>query len=115
MSLEHEVQALIGHAEAQRRKLTGRINWLTRRTMNAQALFLDDKGELRPEAVAFFSDIAREAGMNREGFVHDPRLRDFRDGGQYIVRYVMDSLKLDARRLRHFQQQLNKLEKNNND
>lgn len=115
MSLEHEIQGVIGRAGSQREKLRRRINWLTRRTMDAQALFLDGKGQVRPEAARFFSDIAREAGMNREGFVPDPRLRDYRDGGQHMVRYILDSLKLDAKRLDHFQKQLNRLETSNND
>lgn len=99
MSLSAEMQAAIGAARQNRAGLKHMAARLSRRTGRARRLFLDQDGNVTDDAAALFADIAREAGMNRRGFVPDAELRLFRDGGQHIVRYIIDLLAINPRQI----------------
>lgn len=110
MSLDQEIQAATGAARLRRKQLEIAIRQLTQRTRVARRLFCDAQGQVTADAANFFAEIARQAGMNRRGFVTDPRLRDYRDGAQDLVRIIIDSLALDGRRLEHLRQQLHSID-----
>lgn len=99
MSLKADMQAAIGAAQENRAALKRITARMSKRTGPARRLFLDKDGNVTDDAVALFADLAREAGMNRRGFVPDAELRLFRDGGQHIVRYLIDLLAINPRQI----------------
>lgn len=95
MSLRAELNAAVGAAQTRRAAIKRTIARLSRRTSVARRLLLDGNGNVTDDAAKFIADLAREAGMNRRGYVPDAELRLFRDGGQHIVRYMIDLLALN--------------------
>ncbi len=99
MSLKADMQAAIGAAQENRAALKRITARMSKRTGPARRLFLDKNGNVTDDAAALFADLARQAGMNRRGFVPDAELRLFRDGGQHIVRYLIDLLAINPRQI----------------
>lgn len=111
MSLSAEIDILVGKVEAKRGRLIRLIHDITERTSDAQRLFIDpETGQVKPEAARFFALLARHAGLDRTAFHVDSRFRDYLDGQQALLRFMLDSLRLDEARLRHFKSQLNTME-----
>lgn len=79
MALEHEFIALDGHQRVADERLTRRALRLAQlgaqfATVRAyRAVFLDEHGELTPDAVRVIADIASEAGI---GFATSPAISD---------------------------------------
>lgn len=106
MSLNAELMAAIGQAQGNRAKVKRRIATMMQRTRVARSLFLTPEGALTDDAVKLFGDLARQAGMNRRGFLPDAELRLFQDGARSLLLYMIDMLALDADKLTDLQRRL---------
>lgn len=102
--------AATGAARGQRAAMKRTIAKVMRRTRVARALFLDEQGQVTGDGAKLIADLAREAGMNRRGYVPDADMRLFRDGGQHIVRYLIDLLALDTRQIDNLSKQLEEID-----
>jgi hypothetical protein len=66
----------------------------------------DEHGKLTPDGEMLIAMLAREAKLNRHGFIGDGERRLFDLGAQHMVRLLMDWTQLDSGRLARLQQQL---------
>lgn len=106
MSLEREIGVLEAQAATARARLErvkAELAGMTQLQSDARRLFLDNDGEVRPEAARLFAHLAASAdvaGYNRP--VTDSELREAL-GAQRMVRLILRSLLLDPTRLRRLQ------------
>lgn len=111
MSLDSEISAMAAEAAGARARIERArmaITRMTRLQSDARALFLDQHGEVRPEAARFFEHLAAHADVaGVRGPVSDAELREAL-GAQRMLRLILKSLLLDTDRLRRLQSLLNK-------
>lgn len=108
MSLSNEARAMAGRAKGVRATTKRKIAGLLSKHRTARQLFLDEQGEVTPDAARFFNDLAREAGMGKRGPLTDEQLRELR-GASHMVSYIIDLLALPENKLMNLQRQLEAL------
>lgn len=106
MSLDHDIGVMMADAATARvriARVAAAIGGMTRLQADARALFLDEAGEVRPEAARLFAHLAGHADVaGIRGPVSDAELREAL-GAQRMVRLLLSSMQLDGRRLRRLQ------------
>ncbi len=108
MSLNLDAMAAAERAKKARDSMRRRIMRLLGKHQVMRRLFLDEHGEVTPDAARFLSDMAREAGMGKRGQLSDEQLREAR-GAAHMVRYIIDVLALPEHKLRNLQHKLEAL------
>jgi hypothetical protein len=97
---------LLGLSRQSRDELLGRMKRLLDPSRDARALYLDEKGELKPEAKRHFLALMREAGMLRPGFEPDPHRLYYNQGAAMIVLLQAMMANIDHSKLMMLQQEL---------
>jgi polyhydroxyalkanoate synthesis regulator phasin len=108
MSLESEVRSATAKANNLRVQVRRKIANMMGKHRVARRLFLDEQGEVTPDAARFLNDLAREAGIGKRGPLTDEQLRELR-GASHMVGYVLDLLALPENKLMNLQRQLEAL------
>jgi hypothetical protein len=92
-----------GNIVAQIRRVTGRLLGAHRL---AARLFVGDDGKLRPAAVEWFDQLARDNFVDRSTFVGGDRDKVLiNEGRRMLALEIMDSVRLDTRRLAELRRQ----------
>lgn len=72
----------------------------------AQLLFYGEDGQLKPEAVDWFGQLAAENFVDRSTFHDDPRVHAFREGQRALAIKILGSVRLDTAKLARLHDQL---------
>jgi hypothetical protein len=75
------------------------VKRLLDRQQHAARLFLDDDGELKPAAKAWFGQIAHDNFVTRSAWHEDAREHAKREGRRELALEIINSTRLDVERL----------------
>jgi hypothetical protein len=106
MSDRAPIMDLVGLSRQSRTGILEQMKRVLDPSRDARALFLDAKGELKPEARRHFLALMREAGMLKPGFEPDPHRLYYNQGAAGIVLLQAMMVNIDHSKLMMLQQEL---------
>jgi hypothetical protein len=113
-TLAAEIRAAVGAAQGERNAIARRLARISNRHQSYRALFYDSEtGELKPSAVFFLHDIARQAGMHRTSFSDSAHAMAHKAGMRDLVLFIMTVIDMDSAEMNDLNAQLRKLEREN--
>lgn len=111
MAVEHEFSAMEARTATTRRAMRDRFLRQSNVVQAYRRLFLNDDGDLKPEAARVLADMARVAGLGTvlPATASDAALRE-REGKRGLALHVIARIDLDGNKLRELSRQIRELE-----